>query len=196
MMNLVIFLFLSSTYVVTLFYFHFSMKKPLFYVWGMLGFVFLSLSSALMFKWYYPLTVTEANHSLALANLIQLRMQIVTGTVILIASPNEWVGLRIGIECSTFIEASAFIALGIFYPAIPSKKRFFTIIFGVTSLYLLNMFRILLIVWIVSLYGADAYIIAHGIVGRIFFFTVVVALYFGTFTNFTLHQIRHQLRPA
>jgi len=186
-------LLLSMVYVCGLYRLNQCAKHFTFYMWGALGMLLVSLLFIITFHWDIPLASLEANHTLEFAHQMGIRMKIIGQTIMLVATPEGWVGLRIGLECSTFVEATAFVALTAFYPAIQLRKRVQIAGLGILTLYIFNLIRLLIIVTLISQNGEGAYLLAHGILGRIFFFVGAVGLYTGTFTRLTLRHVHRNV---
>jgi exosortase family protein XrtG len=114
----------------------------------------------------------------------------------LIPSISGWSLLKIGIECSALIEMAVLIGLVMFHPGLPVPQRVRLTAIGLVATYALNIGRLLIIVWMASSLGPDSMFVAHAIVGRAFFFALVVALYWVLLTRTALRRLARGARPA
>jgi exosortase/archaeosortase family protein len=62
--------------------------------------------------------------------------------------------------------------------------------------YVINVFRILIIVDMIAQLGTGSVFIAHAVVGRLFFFTGVVVVYWVLVTMPTVRVVFARLQPA
>ena len=103
--------------------------------------------------------------------------------VIFIESLNGAITVNIDLECSGFIEISAFISLLTFYGIYNVPERIYIAVVGTLYTMLTNAFRIAVICTMIHFLGTDYYYVAHTIVGRIVFYVLQVILYFFIFTK-------------
>ena len=103
--------------------------------------------------------------------------------VIFIESLNGAITVNIDLECSGFIEISAFISLLSFYGIYNIPERIYVGVVGTLYTMLTNAFRIAVICTMIHFMGTDYYYVAHTIVGRIVFYVLQVILYFFIFTK-------------
>lgn len=103
--------------------------------------------------------------------------------VIFIESLNGAITVNIDLECSGFIEISAFISLLSFYGIYNVPERIYIAVVGTLYTMLTNAFRIAVICTMIHFLGTDYYYVAHTIVGRIVFYVLQVILYFFIFTR-------------
>ncbi len=108
---------------------------------------------------------------------------------LMVADRNGWVTLQTTIECSALIESSVLLGLILFYPAFSAwmKARIITIGLLVTGV--ANMTRLLIITGMTAAFGRQAVFFGHAIVGRLFFLTVMVVLYWYILTMPTIRQV-------
>jgi len=99
----------------------------------------------------------------------------------------------IGIECSALLEMAAFAGLVAFYPAFGRGKKVGIIATGVAATYAINVVRILIIVGMIAMLGTDWVFFAHAVVGRMFFFTGVVIVYWLLITRPTVLVVRSRI---
>ena len=102
--------------------------------------------------------------------------------VIFIESVKGAITVNIDLECSGFIEISAFISLLFLYGIYNIPERIYVAIVGTLYMMLTNAFRISVICTMIHFLGTDYYYVAHTIVGRIVFYVLQVILYFFVFT--------------
>lgn len=103
--------------------------------------------------------------------------------VIFIESLNGAITVNIDLECSGFIEISAFISLLAFYGIYNIPERIYIGVVGTLYTMLTNALRIAVICTMIHFLGTDYYYVAHTIVGRIVFYVLQVILYFFIFTR-------------
>lgn len=103
--------------------------------------------------------------------------------VIFIESLNGAITVNIDLECSGFIEISAFISLLAFYGIYNIPERIYIGVIGTLYTMLTNGLRIAVICTMLHFLGTDYYYVAHTIVGRIVFYVLQVILYFYIFTK-------------
>ncbi len=103
--------------------------------------------------------------------------------VIFIESLNGAITVNIDLECSGFIEISAFISLLAFYGIYNIPERIYIGVVGTLYTMLTNALRIAVICTMINFLGTDYYYVAHTIVGRIVFYVLQVILYFFIFTK-------------
>ena len=104
-------------------------------------------------------------------------------SVIFIESLNGAITVNIDLECSGFIEISAFISLLAFYGIYNIPERIYIGVVGTLYTMLTNALRIAVICTMIHFLGTDYYYVAHTIVGRIVFYVLQVILYFFIFTK-------------
>ncbi|PEA54644.1 exosortase family protein XrtG [Bacillus pseudomycoides] len=92
-------------------------------------------------------------------------------------------------ECSGGIELLVFLSLVLFFPFGNIKTKALSTIFGLFFLIVANILRLLFIIVVTKIFGADAYKLVHMVFARILFFGLTVYLYY---VLFTLVQIRYQ----
>ena len=103
--------------------------------------------------------------------------------VIFIESAKGAITVNIDLECSGFIEISAFLSLLSFYGIYNIPERIYVGVIGTLYTLLTNAFRIGVICTMIHFLGTDYYYVAHTIVGRIVFYVLQVILYFFVFTK-------------
>jgi exosortase family protein XrtG len=103
--------------------------------------------------------------------------------VIFIESLNGAITVNIDLECSGFIEISAFLSLLSFYGIYNIPERIYIAVVGTLYTMLTNALRIAVICTMIHFLGTDYYYVAHTIVGRIVFYVLQVILYFFIFTK-------------
>ena len=103
--------------------------------------------------------------------------------VIFIESLNGAITVNIDLECSGFIEISAFISLLAFYGIYNIPERIYIGVVGTLYTMLTIDLRIAVICTMIHFLGTDYYYVAHTIVGRIVFYVLQVILYFFIFTK-------------
>ncbi len=107
-----------------------------------------------------------------------------------INNPTYPVTMTIDYECSGIIETTAYIGMVAFFPMYNSVERVFFGVVGTLWIYGANVIRLTIVVIIVHLFGGGQYYLAHTIVGRLVFYTLVIAMYYNVFTY---TQVSHSL---
>lgn len=106
-----------------------------------------------------------------------------SNNLINVITHHEHVQLFINYECSGTIETLAYESLLIFYPIYTKSERFIIGISGAIWILVANLCRLLLIIVVVNQWGTSSLFWAHSLVGRLFFYSVVLVLYYNTFTR-------------
>lgn len=118
-----------------------------------------------------------------------IESKLLSQDTIAVMDPVGWVTLKIGIECSGILESSILTGLIAFYPAFSAKQKFLFLGIGLATTIVANIIRILIIVLITHFYGREAIFIAHAIVGRLFFFAVIITLFWYIITRPTVNEV-------
>lgn len=124
-----------------------------------------------------------------LASLLGIGTRWLGQSYILVKDPLGWVALQTNIECSALIETSILAGLIFFYPAFDwlRKLKYFAIGTIVTTI--ANIVRMLIITGMTATMGRSAIFLGHAIVGRLFFFAAVIALYWFILTRPTVSEV-------
>jgi exosortase family protein XrtG len=104
-----------------------------------------------------------------------------------------WTALQIGVESSSLLEMSVLTSLVLFYPEWPVGSRLRLALTGIALTWVANLLRMTLIAIMLHHMGKDALLLAHGVVGRIFFFGLTVGIYWLLITSRSLHTIEGRL---
>ncbi len=156
------------------------------YIWSGFGLAFLLIHAAVLLNGHVLLASTEARQLKDIMGIFGVHLELVDSTVLMVPDPTGWSGLRIGVESSTLIELAVFSGLLLFYPKLSWRRRSLSMIAGLGGTYLLNLFRLGLIVVMILVWGKPAVPVAHAIVGRLVYFGGVVILYWFLLTKPTL----------
>src|SRR5450759_2981527 len=165
-----------------------------FYITGAFGFILLVVYGASLLGLDKTLEAVEAMQVSAMSSVIGLRLGVLGGSGLAIPNHSGWAVFNIGVECSAILEMSAIIGLVAFYPAFSPRRRLLTAIVGFVATYVINLFRVLIIVAIINSFGTAWVFPAHAVFGRMFFFAGTVALYWYLVTRPTIGVVRDQLR--
>ncbi len=103
--------------------------------------------------------------------------------VIFIDSPQVTITLQIDLECSGILEIMAFVSLLAFFRLYNRNEKIFVGVLGVLGIILANALRIVVICFMIYFGGVNIYYVAHGVVGRLVFYSLSVLLYFYIFTK-------------
>ncbi len=107
----------------------------------------------------------------------------VNDNLLILKRPLETLYVYLDFECSGVIETTAFFGLIMFYPLYTRKERSFLALTGIAYIYFANFFRILLIVGVLQLGGSTWFYFVHSILGRLFFYVLIITLYYNVFTR-------------
>jgi exosortase family protein XrtG len=161
-----------------------------FYGLGVLGGVIVSLFVAQLLGFDQRLEAIEASTVAAVASALGLKLEVLGGSGLAIKNHVGWGVFDIGIECSALIEMAALAGLVGFYPAFSAKRKGTSVAVGVAATFAFNIVRILLIVGIIAWLGTAWVFPAHAVIGRIFFFTAIILLFWWLMTRPTIHLVR------
>ncbi|MEK7142973.1 MAG: hypothetical protein AAB785_02055 [Patescibacteria group bacterium] len=121
--------------------------------------------------------------------LFHLPMELLTnGRFQIITAGNSSI-LKLGIECSAILESSILIALVLFYPLFNPGQKLLRITFGLIVTYVINIFRLMIIVLMAYKFGSDYIFVAHAGVARVFFFICELLLYWYLMTKPTVKSV-------
>lgn len=107
-----------------------------------------------------------------------------------------WVVLETNIECSALIEISLLAGLLFYYPAFAWRKKIEYFSIGLVVTVIANSFRMLIIAVMAAEMGRQVVFIGHAIVGRLFFFIVIIVLYWYILTRPTVKKAGEMLEEA
>ena len=167
-----------------------------FYALGALGTVLLALFVAQLTGFDTWLEHAEAITVAAIAVGLRVGVAALPPSGLAIQNHVGWGVFDIGIECSALLEMAAFFGLVAFYPAFGRGKKTGIIATGIAATYAINIARILIIVGMIAMLGTGWVFVAHAVVGRIFFFTGIVIVYWLLVTRPTVGVVRRRLRNA
>lgn len=180
-------------YIATVIFSHRRQSRLMLFVTGAFGLAFLIIQFAVMFNIHVRLAELEALQIKTLLSTINVQTNIINGNTLTVPDQAGWVGMIIGVESSTIIEIAVFVGVILFYPKLNLKQRGLSLVVGVVGTYLLNLVRLLIIVASVMLFDRRVFPLAHNIVGRIIYFSGVIALYWYLLTRPTLNIVRNNL---
>lgn len=124
-----------------------------------------------------------------LSSWLGIKSRLLSGDTIAVTDPVGWITLKIGIECSGILEIGVLTGLIAFYPTFTLKRKAYLLGIGLAATIVANIIRILIIVMITHFYGREAIFIAHAIVGRLFFFAVIITLFWYIITRPTVNKV-------
>lgn len=190
MANLAVYLIVYITLVAI---FYYRRNRLLTFVVGAFGLAFLLIEFAVAVTLHRYLAAQEAQILSWFMGIFGTDIHIINETTMMVPDSAGWVGMQVGIESSTVIEISVFVGVIVFYPRLHPVQRFLSLIAGVVGTYILNLFRLLLIMSAVMVFDREVFPIAHNLVGRIIYFLGVIALYWYLLTRPTLGIIQRNL---
>lgn len=173
-------------YIIALALFYRRKNRLLIFVTGAFGLAFLIIQFAVAIELPFAFATLEAEQIRAIMSAIDVNIDVVSKTTMMVPDSNGWVGMRIGIESSTIIEIAVFVGVITFYPKFNRRQRFLSLIAGIAGTYILNLIRLLIIIFVVMLFDREMFPIAHNLVGRVIYFVGVIALYWYLLTQPTL----------
>lgn len=123
-------------------------------------------------------------------SLFKLQMELLSNGRFQLVHPSGGIDiLKLGIECSAILESSILISLLLFYPLFSLRQRLLRITFGLVVTYVINIFRLLIIVLMANKFGSDYIFLAHAGVARVFFFIFELLLYWYLLTKPTVKSV-------
>ena len=158
----------------------------LFYLVGAFGFVLLVAYGAGTFNVDTVIESIEARQVAALSHFLAISVAVFDSTGLAIPNHTGWAVFDIGLECSAILEMAAVVGLTAFYPAFRPIKRAAFGLTGLAATYVINILRVLLIVAIISVFGTKWVFVSHAVIGRVFFFTATIVLYWFLMTRPTV----------
>lgn len=164
-----------------------------YYLTGSFGFVILMALGAAIFDVDTMVESVEAIQSAALANTLGISVYAINGTGLAIPADGGWAIFDITLECSAILEMATIVALVCFYPGSRPLSRATKAALGVVITYAVNLARIVLIVAVIAWQGTSWVFVAHAVIGRIFFLTATIALYWFIITRPTMSVTRRRL---
>jgi exosortase family protein XrtG len=167
-----------------------------FYGLGSLGTVLLALFLAQATGLDTLLESVQAGHVAWLAALLHMNIAALPPSALAIQNHVGWGVFDIVIECSALLEMAALVGLVGFYPAFGRGRKTAIIASGLAATYVINVARILLIVGMIASLGTGWVFVAHAVVGRIFFFTGIVVVYWLLVTMPTVRAVSRRLEAA
>jgi exosortase family protein len=139
---------------------------------------------------------TEAQTIAGTATFLGMKSVYLPPNAFIFRDPTGWSIFGIGFECSSLIEISVLIALLIFYPGYSRESKIRYAFIGATMTYMANLIRMLLIIYIVSVFGKSTIYLAHAIIGKLVFFLFVILLYWYLLTRPTVDMVRDMIKAG
>jgi exosortase family protein XrtG len=103
--------------------------------------------------------------------------------IISIDAGNGIVSMIINYECSGVIEMLVFTSLALFFPFGGLMRRTISVFAGNLLIYVSNIIRVLFIILMTKLLGAQSFYIVHTLLARILFFGLMIVVYYFVFTT-------------
>lgn len=193
---LTLFIILAIVWLAVIVFLWVKRRWLVFYLTAALGFVLLVIYAAAFMGFDEVLEGIEAAQVAAMAGWFGITLDVMGTAGLAVRNHAGWAVFDIGIECSALLEIAAVTGLVAFYPAFSLGRKAITIIIGVVATYILNLFRILLIVWIIDVLGTGWVFPAHAVFGRVFFFVGTVAIYWFLVTRPSIGILGNRARPG
>ncbi|MFZ5634890.1 MAG: exosortase family protein XrtG [Bacillota bacterium] len=171
-----------------------------YYMWGAVGFTFFLILLLRGSVAEYQLEHQAGMILHYLLNYLDIKTYVfdkAPGTLlVLIEVDNSWTTIDIDIESSGLLETCIFLGLLLFYPLYTPTRRILFSVAGIVSIYAINVLRLMLIIMIIHWGGRSMIFIAHTLLGRLFFFFLIIALYWHVFTRPSLMKARENVENA
>ncbi len=173
-----------------------------YYLTAVSGFAyFLVLIASSIFSLELSLAHTVASGVHFLLNMAGIPSRIFSEApgillVMVITQRTGWTALQIGVESSGLLEMSVLTSLVLFYPNWRVSNRFRLALIGNGLTWIANIIRMFLIAVMLHYLGKDALLIAHSLVGRIFFFLFTIGIYWYLITARSLETIEERLKSG
>jgi len=169
-----------------------------YYIWGAVGLcclIILFSRGSLIEYWLEQRTSYILHYILSYFGVVTYIFDKAPGTLlVLIKLDNNWTTIDIDMENSGFLEMCICMGLIIFYPLYGWAKRSVVAFVGIVTIYVINLFRIVLVILTIHAGGREMSFIAHTLVGRTIFFALVVALYWELLTRPSLRKIAEYVK--
>jgi exosortase family protein XrtG len=178
-----------ATYVVGVWYFRRRRAWLVYYVFAAFGLTLILVFGA---RWIGLAGTIESlvTYSTAwLASHVGIASKWLGQSQFMVMGRSGWVVLETNIECSALIESSILAGLIFFYPVFDRVKKIKYFSIGIVVTVIANALRMLIIAGMTATLGRSAVFWGHAIVGRLFFFTVIIALYWFILTRPTIEEI-------
>jgi exosortase family protein XrtG len=114
--------------------------------------------------------------------------------VLVVGQDAGWTVLQVGIESSGLLEMSVLCGLLAFYPGWSVGRRARAIGLGLLATWAGNVLRMIIVVASLHWLGKSGLILAHAIIGKVFFFWITIAIYWYLMTSPTLEDVGSLLR--
>jgi len=138
-----------------------------------------------------PLRMAVSAAAGVLGDLTEMYDSYYQYSILFIPKDTTAVSLTIDYECSGVIEIMAFSCMLWFFPLYNKIEKLIINLIGLAVIFSANVLRIFLICTLIYFYGNEIFYFAHTIFGRIFFYSISIALYFHVFTR--PHIIRQKV---
>lgn len=146
---------------------------------GLTFFIVLYFQGAGIDLW---LSEVEVSHTAAILGRLGMDVSHVSNQLF-IPTAEGWAILVCALECSALFELAVLFALIVFYLRFSPLRKGLSIIFGLATTYVANIFRLVLISGITNRYGEEYIFMAHTVVGRMLFFGLVLVIYWYLITR-------------
>jgi len=163
------------------------------YTWSAFGFAMVLILAGQYGGWHDVLGHLQALILRAAASSINVNLELLGQSNLVVPDPTGWSVLSIGIECSTLIEASVFAGIMLFYPRFPLQERLLRTGIGIAATFLINLVRLSVITLVIAWFGKPAVPVAHAFIGRLIFFVGIVGVYWYMLTLPTLRMVKRDL---
>lgn len=163
------------------------------YTWSAFGFAVVLILAGQYGGWHEMLGQIQAVILRAAARGINVQLELLGQSNLVVPDPTGWSVLSIGIECSTLIEASVFAGIMLFYPRFPLQERLLRTGIGIVATFLINLVRLSVITIVIAWFGKPAVPVAHAFIGRLIFFIGIIGVYWYMLTLPTLRMVKRDL---
>ena len=156
-------------------------RKSVILAW--VGLTVLSMLAAYLFflqvlgYMYYDLVA-----GLAVSTLESLGVRSeAEGNMVAVAVGRSWTAVRIGWECSGVVSFTVYTGLVSGFPCVTLKKRLLGLALGYAAIFFGNFLRIVLILYLNSMFPNLSYILLHDFFGRPISFLWMTTIWFAWF---------------
>jgi exosortase family protein XrtG len=187
--RIVFFLILIVLYVAGVIFFKKHKAWLSYYLLGAFG---LSLILIFSIRWFgieEYIELAEMSLVHLIISLAGIESRVIGMQNIQISDSMGQIVLQMGVESSAILESSILIGLVSFYPAFTGLRKTYLLAVGLLFTALANLVRIVIIVGMVHFLGRGAMFLAHAVVGRLFFFACVIALFWYILTRPTVEEV-------
>jgi exosortase family protein XrtG len=185
-----------AIYVAGVWYFRRRRAWLVYYIFAAFGLTLILVFGARWIGLAGELEALVTRSTAILASSIGIGSKWLGQSQFMIQDKSGWIVLETNIECSALIESSILAGLIFFYPVFDwiKKIKYFSI--GLLVTVIANAFRMLIIAMMAAFFGRQAIFLGHAVVGRLFFFAVIIVLYWYILTRPSVYRAGEMVGEA